>query len=139
MIIFYPKKNVNIIVFNVFLILCCLRITARAQDPLFSQFFYSPQYLNPGFTGTGKNEFRANFNTRIQWVNLKAPLQSYNAAADYYFSGPKMSLGVLANRFNEGYLKTSQAYLLFAKNFGSDEYMCRDWFVNVAFREVSDL
>lgn len=105
-----------------------------AQDPVFSQFYFSPQYLNPGFTGTGKNEFRAGFNSRLQWVNLQAPLQAYNAAADYYFSGPKMSLGLMANRFNEGYLKTSQAYLLFAKNFGSDEYMCRNWFVNVAFQ-----
>ena len=105
-----------------------------AQDPLFSQFFYSPQYLNPAFTGTGKNEFRANVNTRLQWVNLQAPLQAYNISADYYFESPKMSLGLMANRFNEGYLKTSQAYLLFAKNFGSDEYMCRDWFVNVAFQ-----
>ncbi|MBO9570926.1 MAG: PorP/SprF family type IX secretion system membrane protein [Chitinophagaceae bacterium] len=122
---------------NRLIILLLLVIISKfnfAQDPLFSQFFYSPQYLNPAFTGTGKNEFRANFSTRTQWVNLQAPLQAYNAAADYYFSGPKMSLGVLANRFNEGYLKTSQGYLLFAKNFGSDEDMCRDWYVNVAFQ-----
>lgn len=116
------------------LIMAGAQFAATGQDPLFSQFFYSPQYLNPGFTGTGKNEFRANFNSRLQWVNLQAPFQSYNVAADHYFSGPKMSLGLMANSFNEGYLKTSQAYLLFAKNFGSDEYICRDWFVNVAFQ-----
>ncbi|WEK33801.1 MAG: PorP/SprF family type IX secretion system membrane protein [Candidatus Pseudobacter hemicellulosilyticus] len=107
---------------------------ALAQDPLFTQFQYSPVYLNPAFTGTGKNEFRATVNSRVQWVNLQAPLQSYNANADYYFSGPKMSLGLMANRFDEGYLKTSQAYLLFAKDFGSDEVNCRDWYVNVAFQ-----
>lgn len=120
--------------FHLLLMTISAGINATAQDPLFSQFFYSPQYLNPGFTGTGKNEFRANFNSRLQWFNLQAPFQTYSAAADYYFSGPKMSLGLLANSFHEGYLKTSQAYLLFAKNFGSDDYICRDWFVNVAFQ-----
>lgn len=118
----------------VLLLLVIISNKLFSQDPLFSQFFYSPQYLNPGLTGTGKNEFRANFNSRLQWVNLQAPSQAYNVSTDYYFSAPKMSLGFLANRFNEGYLKTSQAYLLFAKNFGSDDYMCRDWFVNVGFQ-----
>lgn len=116
------------------LVIISISIPVSAQDPLFSQFQYAPVYLNPAFTGTGKNEFRATFNSRVQWVNLQAPLQSYNANADYYFSGPKMSLGVMANRFDEGYLRTSQGYLLFAKNFGSDEYECRNWFVNVAFQ-----
>ena len=103
----------------VLLLMIIVSFPAVAQDPLFSQFFYSPQYLNPGLTGSGKNEFRANFNSRLQWVNLQAPAQAYTASADYYFSEPKMSLGLLANRFNEGYLKTSQAYVLFAKNFAN--------------------
>lgn len=121
------------------LLACMIVLMARTavslgQDPLFSQFWFAPQYLNPGLTGTGKNEFRANFNSRIQWFNLQSPFQAYNITADYYFSGPKMSLGFMGNSFHEGFLKTSQAYLLFAKNFGSDEYQCRDWFANFAFQ-----
>lgn len=109
---------------------------AVAQDPLFSQFWYSPVYLNPAFTGCGKNEFRACFNSRVQWVNLQSPLQSYTGSVDYLFQKYQASVGVLANRFNEGYLRTTQAHLLMAKSIGSDTYNddCRTWFVNVAFQ-----
>jgi len=134
MINFIVKNKKLAMLWLLLLCICSLRITVSAQDPLFSQFYLSPQYLNPAFTGTGKNEFRANFNSRLQWMNLQTPLQYFNANADFYFSGPKMSLGGIANRFNEGYLKTSQAYLVFAKNFGADETDCRNWFVNVAFQ-----
>src|SRR5687767_14873776 len=60
---------------------CCV----NAQDQLFTQFYHSPLYLNPAFTGCGKSDFRASFTSRLQWMNLPSPLRSHTLAIDKYF------------------------------------------------------
>src|SRR5688572_30442937 len=52
-----------------FLLLAVL-ISARAQDPNFSQFFVSPLTLNPAMTGKFNGDFRVAGNYRDQWPAL---------------------------------------------------------------------
>ncbi len=47
-------------------------LTLRAQDPVFSQFYNSPLYLNPALIGEEENLF-VNFAHRSQWRNFEYP------------------------------------------------------------------
>jgi type IX secretion system PorP/SprF family membrane protein len=59
--------------FRLFLIVTCLGITGlQAQDPVFSQFYNSPIYLNPALIGEEENLF-INFAHRSQWNSLEFP------------------------------------------------------------------
>jgi hypothetical protein len=44
----------------------------QAQDPVFSQFYNSPVYLNPALIGEEENLF-INFAHRSQWRSLEFP------------------------------------------------------------------
>jgi type IX secretion system PorP/SprF family membrane protein len=58
---------------RLFLIATCLGITGlQAQDPVFSQFYNSPIYLNPALIGEEENLF-INFAHRSQWNSLEFP------------------------------------------------------------------
>ena len=105
-----------------------------AQDPSFSQFYNSPLYLNPAFSGCAKNDFRLCFASRLQWLTLQAPLQYYSLSADQYVRKLRASAGVIVNRYNEGYLKTTHASFIGTRSFGSNEDDCADWFLNFAFQ-----
>lgn len=113
---------------------CVLSFASKAQDPLFSQFYHSPIYLNPGFTGCGKNDFRANYTGRVQWMALPSPLQYHTLSADKYFAYPNASAGVIVDHFSEGYIKTTQLSMIAAKNFGSDGSTEKEWFLNFAMQ-----
>lgn len=108
--------------------------SAHAQDQLFTQFYHSPLYLNPAFTGCGKSDFRASFTSKLQWVNLPSPLRSHTLAIDKYFSYPKASLGFMATRIDEGYLSNSTLSVIGAKSLGANEDNCQDWFLNFAIQ-----
>jgi type IX secretion system PorP/SprF family membrane protein len=114
----------------------CLAFVCRAnaQDQLFTQFYHSPLYLNPAFTGCGKSDFRASFTSRLQWINLPSPLRSHSLAIDKYFHHPKASLGLMATRIDEGYLNNTQLSVIGAKSLGSNEDDCHDWFLNFAIQ-----
>lgn len=111
-----------------------VEITAGAQDPSFSQFYNSPLYLNPAFSGCAKNDFRACFTSRLQWLSLPSPLQYYTASADKYFRTMKASAGLLFNHYDEGYIKTNHAAIIGSRSFGSDENNYARWFLNFAFQ-----
>jgi type IX secretion system PorP/SprF family membrane protein len=107
---------------------------SKAQDPLFSQFYHSPLYLNPGLAGCGKNDFRLSYSSRVQWMRLPNPMQYHSFAADKYFDAPNVSAGAIINHFEEGYVKTTYAGAILAKNFGNNGYNCKDWFFNFAMQ-----
>jgi type IX secretion system PorP/SprF family membrane protein len=115
-------------------IYCSLTWVSHAQDPLFSQFYHSPVYLNPGFTGCGKNEFRASYTGRLQWMRLPSPLQYHTLSLDKYFPDYNVSAGAIVNHFSEGYIRTTEVAGTFAKNFGSDGFTQKEWFLNFAMQ-----
>ena len=66
-----------------------------AQDPQFSQYYQSPLYLNPGFTGITPQQ-RATFNHRIQWPNLPQAFSTFAASYDIWVDELKSGFGILA-------------------------------------------
>ena len=70
-------------------------LTVSAQDPQFSQYYQSPLYLNPGFTGITPQQ-RATFNHRIQWPNLPQAFSTFAASYDIWVDELKSGFGLLA-------------------------------------------
>jgi type IX secretion system PorP/SprF family membrane protein len=74
----------------IYLILfCCTAATVlKAQDPILSQYYAAPQYLNPAMTGVFKGSWRFNANYRQQWTNIFAdvPIRTIHAGADMKFN-----------------------------------------------------
>ncbi len=91
-----------------------------AQDPHFSQFYYSPLTLNPALTGGMNGTWRVGANYRNQWGSISAPAvyATPSAFADFKllsgrFSGNYLGLGVLflTDKAGDGQLTTSSAMI----------------------------
>jgi hypothetical protein len=63
-------------------IIAALGCTAVAQDALYTQFQYAPVYVNPAFTGCGKNNLRLSGLSKMQWFNLYKPFKYFTGAVD---------------------------------------------------------
>ena len=63
---------------------CGFLINAGAQDPQFSQFYASPQQLNPAMTGVHPGQWRAVANYREQWGSVlkDRPFRTVSASFD---------------------------------------------------------
>ena len=77
--------------------------STRGQDPNYSQFFSTPLYYNPAYTGINTG-VRARFAFRDQWPNLPVDFRSYYFSADL---GDRNlpgagGLGLIVNSDNEG-------------------------------------
>lgn len=84
-------KRINIIL--IFLLTAVA--VSRGQDPLFSQYYQSPLYLNPGFTGVTPQQ-RFVFNHRLQWPNLPQAFSTFAASYDIWVPELNSGFGVLA-------------------------------------------
>ncbi len=73
-------------------ILLFLGSNAFAQDPAFSQYYFTPNYTNPALAGTGKScGGRATVGYRNQWGTY----ETYQASYDRQFDKLKGGLGAL--------------------------------------------
>lgn len=62
---------------------CCIIFeNAVAQDPMFSQFYSAPLYLNPAMAGAETNMI-VGVNYRTQWTNLQFPYQTGQVSFTY--------------------------------------------------------
>lgn len=60
-----------------------LSLTARAQDPHFSQFFMAQQLMNPASVGTTSEGWRISSNYRKQWGNAGTPISTATVGMDW--------------------------------------------------------
>jgi len=83
--------------FRYIIIVFCLLlfVEAKAQDPMFSQYYASPLYLNPGLAGSVKQP-RLIVNSRMQWTKLPNAFNTYSASADYLVEDWSSAFGVMA-------------------------------------------
>ncbi|MBK9479474.1 MAG: PorP/SprF family type IX secretion system membrane protein [Bacteroidetes bacterium] len=70
------KKSLQVIV------LCLVVLHSQAQDQHFSQFFNSPQNLNPALSGVFNGDLRIAANHKNQWRTLPVPYRTYSISAD---------------------------------------------------------
>lgn len=75
-----------------FFVLLCSLLSAKAQDPNFSQFFASPLTLNPALTGKFEGVVRGAINFRNQWPTINNAYTTFTGSID---------AGILKNRIPE--------------------------------------
>lgn len=107
----FCKKGIYILAA---LIVTCHEV--RAQDPVFTQAFLSPVYLNPGATGAGEHDLRISGIYRRQWWNVPSGMNYMAFSIDKYIPGINSGLGLMATKSSEGYLNKSGFYGSYAYN-----------------------
>ncbi|NJN27573.1 MAG: type IX secretion system membrane protein PorP/SprF [Cyclobacteriaceae bacterium] len=92
-----------------------LAIMLKAQDPMFSQYYASPLYLNPGLAGS-VSQPRFIFNSRLQWAKLPKAFNTYAASADYLVEDWSSAFGVMVmtDRAGSANLRNTSASAIYA-------------------------
>ena len=101
----------------IFLIFSGLKI--YAQEPVFSQYYFNPIYLNPALAGMDNN-FRLFMNGRNQWVKVPSGINISSVAFDTWENNTNTALSFMysTGMEGEGFLRTNNffaggAYRLF--------------------------
>jgi len=88
-------KHKILVIGFIYISLLFTGLAAFAQDPQFSQYYASPLYLNPGFTGTTDMQ-RVAANSRFQWTQLKSPFVTHSVSYDVAVPSLNSGFGVIA-------------------------------------------
>ncbi len=94
--------------------LLLLQLSTKAQDPVFTQAFLSPIYLNPAATGAGEHDLRISGIYRRQWWTVPSQMNYMAMSVDKFFPAISSGIGLLATSSSEGYLKKSGIYASYA-------------------------
>lgn len=96
-------------------LLVLMSTVMHAQDPQFSQYYNSPLYLNPGFTGITPQQ-RFVFNHRIQWPSLPQAFSTFAASYDIFVDELRSGFGVMAttDKMGSAGWRTTTAGLLYS-------------------------
>ena len=107
------NSRMNRLIYVLIFILFAAKL--NGQDMQFSQFYASPLYINPGFTGS-TIEHRFIMNYRHQWPNVPGAFESFHASYDYNASAINSGFGLVLNREESGSfgLTTNLAALTYA-------------------------
>ena len=89
--IFIPAKMKTLYLILLFTSVFCV---VYSQDPQFSQYYQSPLYLNPGFTGI-TNQQRVTLVHRVQWPNLPQAFNTTAASYDIWVDELRSGFGIL--------------------------------------------
>lgn len=67
----------------------------KSQDPIFSQYYNNPLYLNPVFAGSEKS-IRLGVNYRLQWLGISGGYTTYSISYDQFINKISSGIGFLA-------------------------------------------
>jgi len=98
-------------------------LLTKGQDPQFTQFYASPLYLNPAFTGL-TYEHRFSINARNQWPGINKAYSTGMVSYDYNASKLNSGIGgyVLYDRAGTSNLVTQQGGFNFAYRVKINKY-----------------
>ncbi len=96
-------------------IIMLIGMEVYGQDPMFSQYYASPLYLNPGLIGSVKQP-RIIFNSRMQWAQLPNAFTTYAASADYLVEDWSSAFGVqvMTDKAGSANLRNTSAHGMYA-------------------------
>ncbi len=100
-----------------------MAVSVRAQDAQFTQFYASPMYLNPAFTGlTFEHRFVANY--RNQWPGVKTAYQTAMVTYDYNMTDLNSGLGftVMQDRSGTAGLTHTQVGACYSYHFKINKF-----------------
>jgi type IX secretion system PorP/SprF family membrane protein len=103
-----------------------IMLSARAQDPYYSQYFNAPLHYNPAYVGYFKG-FKTQINYRKQWPQLHDDLKNYGLALDFCERElPGLGgFGLIVNSSSEGagLIKSLNASLVASSRIKLTKYM----------------
>lgn len=112
-------------------ILLCSSGILKAQDPQFSQYYASPLYLNPAFTGANAGH-RLAMNYRNQWPTAASnSFVSYVASYDYNWSKLNSGLGFFAIQDRAG--TSALTYRNFGGLYSYEARLTKEWALRSGF------
>lgn len=119
------KKSCFLIVF----LLTISMFKSFGQDPIYSQYYANPLYLNPALAGSTLSP-RIIANYRNQWPSLKANFVTYNFSYEQYVGKINSTFALLANmdRTAAGAYSTASISFIYTYNLQASH----DWFVNMS-------
>ena len=107
-------------------IFCFISGALYAQDPLYSQFYANPLFMNPAFTGTTELQ-RIVVNYRNQWPQKGNVFTTYSLSYDRLLKNMKSGLGVQVyyDREPNNVVNTSSAVLSYSHHvqLGMETFM----------------
>jgi len=92
-----------------------MTISLNAQDQQFTQFYASPTFLNPAFSGHTAQS-RLSLNYRNQWPSIPGAFVSYNFSYEHFVRELKSGFAIMGSRdqAGSGALSDNQVSLLYA-------------------------
>ncbi|MEO8768904.1 MAG: PorP/SprF family type IX secretion system membrane protein [Ferruginibacter sp.] len=99
------------------MLLFITRFTAVAQDPVFSQPYMAPVYLNPAATGSGDHDLRISGIVRRQWWSIPSRFTYGAFSIDKFLPSLQSGIGFMATTSSEGYIKKTGLYASYAYTF----------------------
>lgn len=101
------------------------------QDPQFTQFYATPQYLNPALTGANA-DFRLSSGYRNQWSGLPRSYSTFILGAESYIPDYKAAIGLLLMADKAGALRLSNNF--FGATGAYDIMLSRKWSAGIGLR-----
>lgn len=116
---------------GLFILLLTFSTTVFAQDPQFSQYYASPLYLNPAFTGANKGH-RMNLNYRNQWPGaVTNSFVSYVFSYDYNIQSLNSGIGFFAIQDRAG--TSALTYRNFGALYSYEARLTKHWSARAGF------
>lgn len=88
---FYPVIRKCLPFLAILIVLSLISSTAKSQDLHYSQFYYSPQNLNPALAGIFNGDLRFQGNYRNQWTSVPVDYTTFTGAFDTRINPSKNS------------------------------------------------
>ncbi len=90
---------------------------AYSQDPVYSQPYMAPVYLNPAATGSGDHDLRISGIMRRQWWSIPSRFTYAAFSIDKFLPSLQSGIGFMATSSSEGYIKKTGLYASYAYTF----------------------
>ena len=123
------KRNI-INFYSLLLVVSCLGLKSYSQDPVFTQFYNIPDYLNPSFTGFSKGT-KVGIINRTQWFGLNYGLNSQFFFIDNYFGDDaETGIGLGLNIMNHHESVTRYNFTQVNLNYAHHIKLSNEWYFN---------
>lgn len=90
---------------------------AKAQDPIFSQFFHAPQVINPALSGITNGPL-VHLNYRNQWPSIQQAYSTFALSYSQKFNKQRSGIGalIISDQSGNGILNTTKGTLAYSYN-----------------------
>lgn len=109
----------------ILILIICFNQKAKAQDPVYSQFYYNRLEMNPAFAGAdGNGKIRLNSLHRNIFRPIKGPFNSTTFSLDYGLCSANIGIGFIASNESQGdgFLYTNKFDFVFSKLIQINRY-----------------